>query len=333
VTAAGPAAARHQPLPLSPIVQRTEFGLQRILHPDVQGSLHLQPSGRQSGLVAEPASGAGSGPHYRAVFDAHVTVRQWRRGERRGVPRRRARPGRDTTADLRGVARLAGPAATDQVEIRRLQIVQEQHRGTRGGPSARPSTSHPSPACPWTTSPTCLWSPVRTAGSGLPAVDVGALAAHDVAGHDVLRLTGGALPGHPRVRPQRAVPDGSRGALARRPPSSPGGNRRGQHRRHRGHRSTHSGGPPRPQTPARGRHPGGGGPHGPRPVAAARRQVHPPCHPGSPASGPSPCAPTPPALRRAREKGDLVGGYPRPSQGSPAAPATLILYLPLACPS
>ena len=54
-------------------------------------------------------------------------------------------PGPDVTVQQVGELFLAslGLLLTDHVEVRRLQIVQEQHRGTRGGPSAQPSTSEP----------------------------------------------------------------------------------------------------------------------------------------------------------------------------------------------
>jgi kynurenine formamidase len=179
-------------------------------------------------------------------------------------------PGPDVTVQQVGELFLAslGLLLTDRVEIRRLQIVQEQHRGTRGGPSAQPSTNEPgavtrrwrqvdlshvitagmttypglpgpqiTPHLTWEASRaayapgtefaidrismvgntgTYLDSPfhrypegtdlaglpldhladlpavvVRTAGTGQRAVDVGALAAYDVAGHAVLLHTGG----------------------------------------------------------------------------------------------------------------------------------------------
>ena len=45
--------------------------------------------------------------------------------------------------------------------------------------------------CPWTTSPSCPAVVVRTAGTGLRAVDVGALGAHEVTARAVLLHTGG----------------------------------------------------------------------------------------------------------------------------------------------
>jgi arylformamidase len=54
-------------------------------------------------------------------------------------------PGPDVTEQQVAELFLAslGLLLTDHVEIGKLQIVQEQHSGTRGGPSAQPSRSYP----------------------------------------------------------------------------------------------------------------------------------------------------------------------------------------------
>jgi arylformamidase len=93
--------------------------------------------------VTERTSEAGSGPEYRAVFGAQVTFSNGggliAEGFRVDVPRP------DVTEQQVAALFLAslGLLLTDHVEIRGLQIVQERHRGTRGGPSAQPSMSDP----------------------------------------------------------------------------------------------------------------------------------------------------------------------------------------------
>jgi arylformamidase len=218
--------------------------------------------------VTEPTSDARRGREYRAVFDAEVTFSNGGGLSAEGF--RIDVPGPDVTERQVGELFLGslGLLLTDRVVIRRLRIVQEQHRGTRGGPSAQPGksdsgagevrwrhvdvshvitdgmTTYPGLPGPQITphltreasramyapgtefaidrismvgnTGTYLDSPyhrypdgadlarlpldrladlpavvVRTAGTGLRAVDVGALAAHDVAGHAVLLHTGG----------------------------------------------------------------------------------------------------------------------------------------------
>jgi kynurenine formamidase len=215
---------------------------------------------------------AGAEPQYRAVFDARVTFSNGGGLTAEGF--RVDLPGPDTSEQRVGELFLAslGLLLTDQVHISELRVVREQHRGTRGGPSAprldpgleraagatasrryHVDLSHvitegmvtypglPGPQitphltreasrasyAPGTefaidrismvgNTGTYLDSPyhrypdgtdlaglsldvladmpavvVRTAGTGLRAVDVGALAAHDVRGHAVLLHTGG----------------------------------------------------------------------------------------------------------------------------------------------
>jgi kynurenine formamidase len=215
-----------------------------------------------------PMSASTSGPQYRAVFDAAVTFSNG--GGLTAEAFRVDVAGPEVSPAQVGELFLAslGLLLTDTVEVTRLRVVPEAHRGTRGGPSAdRAAEVGGAPAPGWrhvelshvitagmTTYPglpgpeitphltreasraayapgtefaidrismvgntgTYLDSPyhrypdgvdlaglpldrladlpavvVRTAGTGLRAVDVGALAAHDVSGRAVLLHTGG----------------------------------------------------------------------------------------------------------------------------------------------
>ena len=219
-----------------------------------------------------PERGPEYRPEYRAVFDARVTF-----GNGGGLSAEGFRvdvPGPGVTEQQVAELFLAslGLLLTDRVEVSGLQVVQEPHRGTRGGPSAPRRdadgadgadatrdrwrhvdlnhvirdgmTTYPGLPGPQITphltreasrasyapgtefaidrismvgnTGTYLDSPyhrypdgtdlaglpldrladvpavvVRTAGTGLRAVDVGALAAHDVVGRAVLLHTGG----------------------------------------------------------------------------------------------------------------------------------------------
>src|SRR6185437_5863919 len=77
-----------------------------------------------------------SEPEYRAIIDAAVTFSNGGGLTAQGF--RVDVPGPDVTHDQVGELFLAslGLLLSDTVEIRGLRIVQEQHRGTRGGPSA-----------------------------------------------------------------------------------------------------------------------------------------------------------------------------------------------------
>jgi arylformamidase len=77
---------------------------------------------------------------------------------------------------------------------------------------------------------------VRTAGTGLRAVDVGALAAHEVAGRAVLLHTGGDVSWGAPDYPRQALPDRGRAPVAGRPRCPARRHRRSQHRRHRARR-------------------------------------------------------------------------------------------------
>ena len=82
-------------------------------------------------------SEARNGPDYRAVFDARVTFSNGGGLSAEGF--RVDVPGPDVTEQQVAELFLAslGLLLSDHVEIRGLRIVQEQHRGTRGGPSAQ----------------------------------------------------------------------------------------------------------------------------------------------------------------------------------------------------
>ena len=108
-----------------------------------------------------------SATEYRAQFDAVVTFSNG--GGLRVDGFRVDVPGPDVTEQ--DVASLfiasLNLLMVESAELRNLSVFAEPHKGTRGGPSD------------------------RTAGSGSRAVDVGALAALDVAGRAVLLHTGG----------------------------------------------------------------------------------------------------------------------------------------------
>lgn len=203
-------------------------------------------------------------PQFRAVFDARVTFSNG--GGLTAEAFRVDLPGPDADETLVGELFLGslGLLLTDTVEISALRVVQEQHRGTRGGPSAAPAVpegaarrlvdlnhvvAHGTVTYPGLPAPeitphltreasratyapgtefaidrismvgntgTYVDSPfhryadgadlaglplerladlpavvVRTAGTGVRGVDVGALAAHEVTGRAVLLHTGG----------------------------------------------------------------------------------------------------------------------------------------------
>ncbi len=89
---------------------------------------------------------AAGGPEYRALFDARVTFSNG--GGLAAEDFRVDVPGPDATEQKVGELFLAslGLLLTDQVHVQRLRVVQEQHRGTRRGPSSSSLDSVPAKA-------------------------------------------------------------------------------------------------------------------------------------------------------------------------------------------
>jgi hypothetical protein len=118
---------------------------------------------------------------YRAQFDAVVTFSNG--GGLRADEFRVDVPGPDVTEQEVASLFIASLnlLMVGSAELHNLSVFAEAHKGTRGEPADRP-------AGPETELPAVL---ARTAGSGARAVDVGALAALDVAGRAVLLHTGG----------------------------------------------------------------------------------------------------------------------------------------------
>src|SRR6185437_6101958 len=152
-----------------------------------------------------------SEPEYRAQFDATVTFSNG--GELSARDFRVDVPHAEVSTAEVGALFVASLSLlmVDRVEVTRLRVFPEQHKGTRGGPAYRTAApagrrvwvelSHPIEAG-MVTYPGLAGLRldvladldavvVRMAGSGVRAVDVGALAAIEVTGKAVLLHTGG----------------------------------------------------------------------------------------------------------------------------------------------